>query len=79
MKRNTERGYVGLLALVVVVGLIGLFYYMQMRGSAGTTATSTPTKVGQSTMEQDINAMQSAKALQNISSQRAAEQNSEMQ
>lgn len=78
MKRSSEEGYAGLLAILIATAIIGLLYYWHV-GPIGGTATSTPTQVGQSTIEQDFKALESAKVLQDASAKRAAEINAQME
>ena len=81
MARTAQRGYIGLLGMVITVGLIGLFIYIayvRPSSSGPASATSTPTRVGQSSIEQDLEARDSAKAIQDMSQKRADEINAQM-
>lgn len=77
--RGTEGGYFGLISILVVMIVVATWYFMRVPASVSGTPTSTPGKVGQSSIEQDLKALEGSKALQDMSAKRAAEINAQLQ
>jgi hypothetical protein len=77
--RPRDGGYIGLISLLVVTAIVAVWYFMRIPPFSSGTATSTPDKVGQSSVEIDLKALENTKALQDVSAKRAAEINAQMQ
>ena len=77
MQKKSERGYAALIGILITVAIIG-FLYTYYNPSRSKTPNPSDT-AGGSTLEQNIDALESAKALQDVSAKRAAEINAQMQ